>query len=313
MSAALVPTADSVTAETLGLATQPPRTLTAVLRDYLALTKPRIVFMVLITVGVGFALGARSATRPDALLWTLFGTGLVAAGASGWNQVLERDRDARMRRTTKRPLPSGRLDWKPASVFSTLLTATGLLILGLGRHPEAALVALITFLLYAFVYTGLKPRTTLNTAVGAVPGALPPVIGWTAATGGFGVEPLALFLIMFLWQFPHFLAIAWIHRDDYRRAGMRMLSGHDPHGILTGRQAVWYALALLPVALLPTAIGMAGAYYAAGATFLSLLYLADALRFCRSVSDATARRLLRSSFLYLPAILLLLLLNPLPA
>jgi len=149
--------------------------------------------------------------------------------------------------------------------------------------------------------------------VGAVPGALPPVIGWVAATGGFGIEPLTLFLIMFLWQFPHFLAIAWIHRDDYRRGGMRMLSGHDPKGRLTGAQSVWYALALVPVALLPTVVGMAGPYYGAGALVLSLIYLADAVRFCRSVSDGTARRLMRTSFLYLPTILLLLLLNPLPA
>jgi heme o synthase len=285
------------------------RSARSILRDYSGLTKPRIVLMVLITVAVGYVLGAGDSLGFGGLALTLVGTGLVAAGASGWNQVLERDRDARMRRTARRPLPAGRLEHGPAAAFSTALAGLGIALLGMGQHPLAAGVALATFLLYAFVYTWLKPRTTLNTAVGAIPGALPPVIGWTAATGFLGVEPLVLFLIMFFWQFPHFLAIAWIYRDDYIRGGMRMLSGYDPTGSLTSRQAVWYGLALIPIAVMPTLIGMAGVYYATGALILSIVYAATAIGFCRSVSDQTARRLLRCSFLYLPAILLLLLLN----
>jgi protoheme IX farnesyltransferase len=279
----------------------------------LELTKPRVGVLVLVTVAAGFLLGARGAARPWALGLTLLGTGLVAAGASAWNQYLERGRDRRMRRTAGRPLPEGRLAPAEAALFGSALAGLGVATLALGPHPIAAAVALATFVLYAFVYTPLKPRTTLNTAVGAVPGALPPVIGWAAATGGLGMEAAALFLILFLWQFPHFLAIAWIYRDDYARAGHKMLPAVDPLGALTGRQAAGYALALVPVGLLPAAIGLAGPCYFAGALALGLFYLASAVRFWSDVSDATARGLLRASFLHLPAILLLLLLNPLPA
>jgi heme o synthase len=174
-------------------------------------------------------------------------------------------------------------------------------------------VALSTLILYVFVYTPLKPLTTLNTAIGAIPGALPPVIGWAAATGRLGAEAWALFLIVFLWQFPHFLAIAWIHREDYARGGHRMLPSVDPSGALTGRQAALHALALVPVGLMPTVVGLAGPYYFAGALLLGLFYLAASVLFWSDVSDRTARRLLRASILYLPAILGLLLSNPVPA
>jgi protoheme IX farnesyltransferase len=278
-----------------------------------ALTKPRIAAMVLVTVAVGFLLGARGASHPQTLLLTLLGTGLVAGGASAWNQYLERHRDALMRRTAGRPLPSGRVGKGEAVAFGTALTVAGAAILACGPHPIAAAVALATFVLYVLVYTPLKPRTTLNTAVGAVPGALPPVIGWAAATGRLGIEAWALFLIVFLWQFPHFLAIAWIYRDDYARGGHVMLPVVDPQGAITGRQAAGYALALIPAGLLPAVVGLAGPIYFVGALGLGLFYLAYAVRFWSDVSDATARRLLRASFLYLPAVLSLLLLNPMPA
>lgn len=287
----------------------PPRAID----DYIALTKPKIVFLVLVTVTVGYLLGARGGSSPLWLAATLLGTALVAAGGSVWNQVIERSRDARMRRTARRPLPSGRIGLSPAALFGSILTLLGLVILALGPHPIAAAVAGVTFVLYAFVYTLFKPVTTLNTAIGAVPGALPPVIGWAAATGQLSIEAWALFLIVFLWQFPHFLAIAWIYRDDYARGGHRMLPCVDPFGVLTARQAVGHALVLVPVGLLPVAIGLAGPFYFVGALLLGLYYLAGAVRFWQHVSDATARRLLGASFLYLPAILLLLLLNPLPA
>jgi protoheme IX farnesyltransferase len=283
------------------------------LAAYLALTKPRIGVMVLVTVATGFFLGARGAAHPWALGLTLIGTALVAGGASAWNQYLERDRDLRMRRTASRPLPSGRLRPVEAAAFGAGLTVAGLAILGLGVNGASAAVALVTFVLYVAVYTPLKPVTTLNTAVGAVPGALPPVIGWVAATGQLGVEAWALFLIVFLWQFPHFLAIAWIYRDDYARAGYRMLPTVDPHGAITGRQAAGYALALVPGGLLPAVVGLAGGFYFAGALVLGLAYLFYAVRFWSRVSDHTARHLLRASFVYLPAILILLLSNPLPA
>jgi protoheme IX farnesyltransferase len=289
---------------------------------YLTLTKPRITVMVLVTVATGFLLGARTTVYPPTWLGTssittflvaLLGTGLVAGAASAWNQVLERSRDARMRRTAKRPLPLGLVSPGESAAFASILGAAGVAMLAAGANLTAALVAAATFFLYVCVYTPLKPVTTLNTAVGAIPGALPPVIGWAAATGGLGIEAWSLFLILFLWQFPHFLAIAWIHREDYARGGHKMLPSVDPTGALTARQAVTHALALIPVGLLPAAVGIAGPFYFAGALGLGLFYLIAAVRFWRDVSDASARRLLRASIFYLPAVLLLLLLNPMPA
>ena len=280
---------------------------------FLALTKPRLTTMVLVTVATGYVLGARGGANPSTLTLTLLGAGLVAGGASAWNQLLERARDLRMKRTASRPLPTGRVSPAEATIFGTAITVVGLAVLASATNLAAATVALATFVLYVFVYTPLKPLTTLNTAVGAIPGALPPVIGWAAATGRLGAEAWALFLIVFLWQFPHFLAIAWIYRDDYARGGHRMLPSVDPQGSITGRQAVYYALALVPAGLLPTLVGLAGPFYFAGAFALSLFYLAQSARFWSDVSDQSARRLLRASFVYLPTILLLLLSNPLPA
>jgi protoheme IX farnesyltransferase len=280
---------------------------------FVALTKPRITVMVLVTVATGFLLGARGASNPSTLALTLLGTGLVAGGASAWNQYLERVRDQKMRRTANRPLPAGRVTPAEAAVFGSLLAVLGTVILTLGTNRLAASVALATFVLYVFVYTPLKSVTTLNTVIGAVPGALPPVIGWAAATDRLGVEAWALFLIVFLWQFPHFLAIAWLYRDDYARGGHRMLPAVDPRGVMTGRQAASYALALIPAGLLPTVVGLAGAVYFAGALALGVAYFLCALWFWTEVSDQSARRLLRASFVYLPAILMLLLMNPMPA
>lgn len=277
---------------------------------YVALTKPRIAVMVLLTVAVGYALGSLGGGSPSGWLGVLLGTGLVAGGASAWNQVLERHRDARMRRTLGRPLPSGRVEPLPAAAFATAIAALGLALLLATTNAVAAAVALATFVLYVAVYTPLKSVTTLNTAVGAIPGALPPVIGWAAATGRLGIEAAALFLIVFLWQFPHFLAIAWIYRDDYARAGLRMLPSVDPAGTLTGRQAAGYALTLIPGGLLPAVVGLAGPFYFAGALALGVFYLAFAARFWFEASDRSARLLLRASFVYLPAVLLLLVLNP---
>ncbi len=280
---------------------------------YVSLTKPRIVVMVLVTVGVGFLLGARGSAHPATLSLTLLGTALVAGGASTLNQWMERARDARMRRTANRALPRGRLGAVEAASFGVGLGLAGTAILLWGANWLAAAVAVSTLLLYVFVYTPLKPWTTLNTAIGAIPGALPPVIGWAAATETLGIEAFALFLIVFLWQFPHFLAIAWIYREDYARGGLKMLPGADPQGALTGRQATIYALALIPAGLLPATIGLAGPVYFVGALVLGLLYLVVAIQFWTGVSESTARRLLRMSFFYLPLVLLLLVLNPLPA
>jgi protoheme IX farnesyltransferase len=278
------------------------------LAPYWELTKPRLVLLVLFTTAVGYWLGSHASFDWLVFLATLVGTALVAGGACTWNQVLERSPDALMRRTARRPLPSRQVGVFASSCFGSALTIAGILMLA-WVDLTAACVALATFLLYVCIYTPLKSRTTLNTAVGAVPGALPCVIGWAAATGRLSAEGWTLFLIVFLWQFPHFLAIAWIYREDYARAGMRMLPCIDPLGKLTATQAVVFSLLLLPAGLLPTVAGLAGYWCAAGSLVLGLVYLNAALRFARQVSDQRARDLMRASFLYLPVLLLLLLAN----
>jgi protoheme IX farnesyltransferase len=244
------------------------------------------------------------------LLHTLLGTALVAAGASALNQLLERRSDALMRRTENRPLPAGRLHPTEVLVFGFALGLSGVCYLALTvQRPWAALIAAITFISYVWIYTPLKRRTPLNTLVGAVPGALPPLIGWAAVRGSLDPEALALFFIIFLWQVPHFLAIAWIYRDDYARAHQRMLPVVDPDGTRTGRQMLTYCMALIPTSLAPVAFGGSGLIYLGGALFLGLFFLACALRFTRERSVAQARRVLRGSLVYLPALFALLVLD----
>ena len=287
------------------------------LAAYLSLTKPRLV---LAGAGDGRrrvpARAARQRSARAALIAggdAASGTALVAGGAGALNQWLERDRDARMRRTASRALPE-----RPAgSVGGRGLRRSARLAgdggLARGGQPAGGRGRARRRSCSMSSFTRRSRRwTTLNTVIGAIPGALPPVIGWAAATGRLGVEAWALFLIVFLWQFPHFLAIAWIYRDDYQRAGFRMLTVGDTGGRMTGCQAVSYALALIPAGLLPAMVGLAGPVYFAGALLLGLLYLVAAARFWLDASDRRARRLLRASFVYLPAILFLLLLNPVP-
>jgi protoheme IX farnesyltransferase len=277
---------------------------------YAELTKPRIALMVLFTVVIGAVLGGGGHVDLLLLFHTVLGTTLVAAGASALNMYLERRLDARMRRTENRPLPAGRLWPSEALLFGSALGAGGTAYLALMLpHPWAALVAAVTFVTYVFVYTPLKRVTPLNTLVGAVPGALPPLIGWAAARGSLGVEAVGLFLIVFFWQVPHFLAIAWIHREDYARGGFLMLPVVDRDGRATGRNMVVYCLALIPASLLPTLGGHVGLVYAAGAVALGVAFFACTLGFLRGPSNARARRVLRGSLLYLPAVLALLLID----
>lgn len=280
------------------------------LSDYLALTKPRILVMVLFTVAAGALLAAGGVPDARLLAPALLGTALVAAGASALNQLFERDSDSRMRRTENRPLAAGRLNPAEVFVLGVVAGAGGMLYLGVALpSPLAGLVAVVAFVGYVFVYTPLKARTTLNTLVGAVPGALPPVIGWTAVRGRLDGEALALFAMLFLWQVPHFLAIAWIYREDYAHAGLCMLSVADREGVLSGRQMVSYCLALIPASLAPAALGLAGPFYLVGAVLLGVAFLRPALGFVRVKSMANARRVLRASLIYLPALLTLLLLD----
>jgi protoheme IX farnesyltransferase len=278
--------------------------------DYLELTKPRVAVLVLFTVAVGAVLAAPGNLNLVVLLHTLAGTALVAAGASALNQLLERHSDALMRRTENRPLPAGRLYPSEVLLFGCGLGLAGIVYLATALdHPWAAVVAAVTFLSYVCVYTPLKRWTTLNTLVGAVPGALPPVIGWTALRGSLGLDALALFGIVFLWQVPHFLAIAWIYRDDYARARLRMLPVNDRSGVRTGRTMLIYTAALLLVSLAPVLIGGAGPLYLVGALVLGGGFLVRAIAFMRASTQAQARSVLRASLIYLPVLFALLLLD----
>jgi protoheme IX farnesyltransferase len=278
--------------------------------DYFELTKPRIAVLVLFTVAIGALLASRGLPDALVLLHTLLGTALVAGGASALNQLFERHTDALMTRTENRPLPAGRLSGSEVLVFGVVLGVAGVVYLAFAlQRPVAAGVAAFTFISYAFVYTPLKRKTTLNTLVGAVPGAMPPVIGWTAVRGALDLDVASLFLIVFVWQVPHFLAIAWIYREDYARAGLQMLPVVDRPGGLTGRQMVGYCAVLLPVSLMPVALGMAGPLYLIGAMALGLYFLRATLAFHQHRGDGQARRVMRASLVYLPALLALLLID----
>ena len=273
------------------------------LSDYLALTKPRVVAMVLVTTAVGFHLGAAGSVLVPTLLYTLAGTALAAGGTLALNQYMERDLDARMERTRHRPLPEGRVHPGEALVLGCVLLVAGVGVLALGVEPLAALVTAAIAITYLLLYTPLKRVSSLCSLVGAIPGALPPVAGWAAARGTLGLEPWILFAIMFLWQVPHTLAIGRLYRDDYARAGIRVLAVVDRGGRTTGVQAVCNCLALLPVALLPTVVGLAGSAYFLVALALGLAFLWSAVGLARSGSTADARRLLFTSLVYLPVVL----------
>ncbi len=273
------------------------------LADYVALTKPRVVLMVLVTTLVGYYLGSRGTPAPWPLLRTLLGTALAAAGTLALNQWMERDVDALMTRTRHRPLPGGRLQAGEAFALGAALLLGGVGCLALGVNGLAAAVTASIAIVYLLAYTPLKPLTSLCSIVGAVPGALPPVIGWVAARDALGPEPWVLFAIMFLWQIPHSLAIGCMYREDYARAGIRVLPVVDRDGPSTGTHVVSNCLALLPVALLPTLVGIAGPIYFFVALVLGLGFLWSAVGLARTGSSAAARRVLHASLVYLPVLL----------
>jgi protoheme IX farnesyltransferase len=277
-----------------------------VLGDLVTLTKPRVVLMILVTTLVGYYVGLTGAPDWARLLHLAIGTVLAAGGTLALNQYWERDVDARMERTRTRPLPDGRLMPLEALAFGGAITALGIVYLAAFAGMAAAAVTLATFALYLFAYTPLKLRTALCTIIGAVPGALPPVTGWVAARDDAGPGAWILFGILFLWQLPHTLAIARLYRDDYARAGVRLLPVIDPEGTSTERQIVTGCLALLGVSLLPTLIGLAGVLYFVGALALGLGFVVLGVRQALSPSAGGARRVLFASLLYLPALLTLL-------
>ncbi|MCL7936538.1 MAG: heme o synthase [marine benthic group bacterium] len=278
--------------------------------DLIQLTKPRITTMVLVSSAAGFVIASGGHPDPRKLLVTMAGIGLVAGGTSALNQLLERDVDARMERTRDRPIPTGRVSPAAAGAFAAVISLAGIALLALAVNPLTSLLAAIALFSYVLVYTPLKQVSSLSTLVGAIPGALPIMGGWTAARGELGPGAWALFGIMFFWQLPHFLALAWLFREDYRRGGLQMLGVTDPAGGQTRTQAVLYALALIPASLLPALLGLSGALYGLLAIGLGLTYLIAAIRFWSQADSPSARRLFRTSLVYLPILLLVLSFNP---
>lgn len=278
--------------------------------DYLELTKPRIAVMALFTVAAGYLLGAGASWELRTLFFTLFGAGLVAAGGSALNQLIERRIDSRMKRTMKRPLPAGRVSPEEVAMFGAALAGAGLAFLAATVPVAATIAAAGTFVLYAFVYTPLKTVTAWNTVVGAVPGALPPVIGWYAARGISEWEGAAVvFGILFLWQIPHFLAIAWMYRDDYAAGGLKMLPGCDVGGKRTAFVMVTTAAALIPLGFLSAPAGLGGWLFAIGSTLFGIQFLRRAIQFANDRTDRKARRVLHASLFYLPGVFALLMID----
>jgi heme o synthase len=271
--------------------------------DLVELVKARLTLLVLLTTAVGFYLGADNPIRYVALFHTVLGTAAAAAGAAALNQWWERRLDALMERTQSRPVPAGRMRAIDALVLGSTLSIFGVVYLAMVCNALSAALAAITIIVYIFAYTPLKLVSTFNTALGAVPGALPPMIGWAAARGTLNAGAWSLFVILFLWQLPHFFAIAWMYRDDYARAGFQMIASEDRTGERSASQSVFFCMLLFIVAGLPAFLGMVTIFYLAAELLLSGIFMAVAMRFLRTRSTADARRLFITSILYLPLLL----------
>ncbi|MFN0106662.1 MAG: heme o synthase [Bryobacteraceae bacterium] len=279
------------------------------MKHYIALTKPRITWLILMSTGMGYYFGLTGAVNLWALLHTIVGTGLIASGTAALNQWYERDADARMRRTEKRPLPAGRMTPRNALVFGLLLSVLGFMELGLGVNWLSAELGLFTLLSYLLVYTPLKQISPVATTIGAVPGAMPPLIGFAAASGTLTAEAWVLYAILFLWQFPHFYAIAWMYREDYERAGIKMLPVVEPDGDSTVRQMLLFSALLIPVSLMPRYLDMTGNFYVAGTLAAGLAFILACARMSKDRTRLKARSVLLVSVIYLPVLYGLLLLD----
>lgn len=279
--------------------------------DFYELTKPRMNFLVLLTTMVGYFMAVRHASSLEwmRVLHTLAGTALTAAAASVLNQLIERDFDKLMPRTRNRPIPAGRVAPIEAVFYGVALGLTGVLYLAAMVNVLTAVLGAFTLLCYLFVYTPMKRRTTLNTVIGAVPGAIPPMMGWTAVHNAISPEAVALFCILFFWQMPHFLAIAILYRDDYKAGGFKMLPVVDQDLLITSRQIVLYAVALIPVTLMPTVIGMAGSAYFTAAMLLGLAFLSFGISCAATRTRRDARKLFFASIIYLPLLLAAMMLD----
>lgn len=272
------------------------------LSAYVELTKPRIAFMLVLTSAAGFYLGTVGSFKVGLFINAMIGIALLAFGVATLNQVIERKTDALMDRTAKRPLPSRRLSTAEALIFGLLQCIIAELYLGFLVNGLTALLGVVVIVGYVLVYTPMKTRSSASTAIGAIPGAMPPLMGWTAASGEVTVPAIVLFLILFLWQFPHFLAIAWMYRKQYEKAGILMLPVVEPEGRITARQIVIFAAMLLPVSLAPFFFATSGIYYLIGATILGIWFLVASIQTAVARTDESARRLLLVSVVYLPLV-----------
>jgi heme o synthase len=279
------------------------------LRVYVELAKPRILSMVLVTTTIGFFLAAKGMHPLPTLLATLFGVGCATGGSAALNNYLEREVDGKMERTRHRALPAGTIQPSNALAFGISLVLVGLVALIWAVNLLTAFLVLLASFLYVLVYTPMKRLTWLNTTFGAIPGAIPPMCGWAAAHGQLDPGAWVLFLILFAWQHPHFYAIAWMFRDDYRNAGFKMLPVVDPSGASTFRQTILFSALLMGVSILPTVIGMTGKVYCIGALLMGVALLVVGALFTRSKSFLDARRLLKASIVYLPLLLLLIIVD----
>ena len=280
------------------------------MKDYLQLTKPRVTWLIVMSTAIGYYFGHAGGWSLWAILHCLLGTGLIASGTAALNQWYERDADRQMRRTQMRPLPSGRLNPAKALWFGVGLAAAGGLELGWGVNWLSSGLGLATLAMYLFLYTPLKQKTWWSTTVGAFPGAMPPLIGYAAAAGKLTPDAWVLAAILFLWQFPHFYAIAWMYREDYSRAGIKMLPVVEPDGGSTARQILLYSVLLIPISMLPKWMGMTGSVYMVGAIALGLFYLYSGIRVSLDRTKVRARRVLLTSVVYLPLLYGLMVLDP---
>jgi len=274
--------------------------------DYIELTKPRLTMLSVLTTLAGFYVASRGPLDVMLLVHTLLGTFMVGGGCGALNMYVEREHDLMMRRTMTRPLPSGKLVPQEVLVFGLILALGGIAYLGLAVNPLTGGLAALTVISYVLCYTPMKRRSTLNTIIGGIPGALPPVMGWTAVRGSFGPEAAVLFGILFFWQMPHFLALAWMYRQDYARAGYKMLTVVDPDGGSTSRQILIYTAALMPLSLFPTIFHVAGTFYFFGAFLLGLIFLGLGVLLAITRKNKHARYLFHFSLLYLPVLLLVM-------
>ncbi len=279
------------------------------MKHYIALTKPRITWLILMSTGMGYFFGLTGAVNVWTLLHTILGTGLIASGTAALNQWYERDADARMRRTDQRPLPSGQLKPRNAFLFGLGLSILGFFELGLGVNWLSAGLGLFTLATYLGVYTPLKKITPVSTTLGAIPGAMPPLIGFAAASGTLTAEAWVLYAILFVWQFPHFYAIAWMYREDYERAGIKMLPVVEPDGESTVRQMLFYSVLLIPISLAPRYLDMTGNFYVAGTLAAGVAFVAACIRMSKDRTILKARGVLLVSVIYLPVLYGLLLLD----